>query len=63
MPEFQQTTPADKVVLHAFPPVDEMSDREIAEETLTHLRNVGQFLGQFGGLTPTQVIKLMLTGK
>jgi hypothetical protein len=59
----QVNVPETDDVTSPFPPVSEMTDREIAEETLTHLRNVGQFLGQFGGMSPTQVIKLMLTGK
>lgn len=52
----------DDNVVSTAKPITEMTDREIAEETLTHLRNVGTFVLQFQGMSPAQLIKAMLTG-
>jgi len=39
-----------------------MTDREVAEETLHHLRSVGAALQQFQKVGPAGLMKMMLTG-
>lgn len=57
MESTQEVTPVE------FRPVNEMTDSEKLDEILNHLRMVGGFLAQFQGMSPAQLIKMMLTGK
>jgi mannose/fructose-specific phosphotransferase system component IIA len=44
-----------------LPLVADMTDREIAEETLTHLRSVGAALKQFQGMGPAGLMKMLMS--
>lgn len=43
-----------------LPRVADMTDREIAEETLTHLRSVGAALKSFQGMGPAGIMKMLM---
>lgn len=47
----------------ALPHISDMSERDIAEETLQHLRSVGAVLKQFQDVGPAGLMKMMLGKK
>lgn len=57
---FQATTPATHVEIRNAKPIEKMTDREIAEETLYWIRTVGQALAQFQNMGPAGIMKMMM---